>query len=65
MAAPVLDSVIPSLSAAKAGLMKGDSIVSVAGVATGSPDAFVDEVTLQSIKADRGRSHCVKAKHKS
>ena len=48
--APVIDSVVPSLSAAKAGMMKGDSIVSIAGVAIGSPDAFVDEITSNPLK---------------
>ncbi len=48
--APVLDSVIPSLPAAKAGMMKGDSIVSIAGVAIASPDALVDEISSNPLK---------------
>ncbi len=47
---PTLDSVIPSLPAAKAGLMKGDSIVTIDGAAIPNPSAFVDAVSSHPLK---------------
>jgi regulator of sigma E protease len=47
---PSLDSVIPSLPAARAGLIKGDSIVSIDGAAIPNQGAFVDAVTSHPLK---------------
>jgi regulator of sigma E protease len=47
---PTLDSVIPSLPAARAGLLSGDSIVSIDGAAIPNPSAFVDAVSSHPLK---------------
>ena len=47
---PVVDSVIPSMSAASAGLMNGDSIVSIDGAAIPNQTAFVDAITSHPLK---------------
>jgi len=49
-AAPKLDSVIPDLAAAKAGLRKGDSILAVNGTAISTPDAFVDAISSHPLQ---------------
>lgn len=49
-AAPTLDSVIPSLPAARAGMMSGDSIVSIDGSAITSRSAFSDAISSHPLK---------------
>ncbi len=47
---PTLDSVIPAMPAARAGLLSGDSIVSIDGAAIPNPSAFVDAINSHPLK---------------
>ncbi|HEY3874477.1 MAG TPA: RIP metalloprotease RseP [Candidatus Kapabacteria bacterium] len=48
--APVIDSVLPATPAAKAGLLKGDSVLAVDGAAITNPSAFVDAISSHPLK---------------
>jgi regulator of sigma E protease len=48
--APTIDSVVPSSPAARAGLLKGDSIAAIDGAVIANPSALIDAISSHPLK---------------